>query len=108
MDYKLTKREFEQIMKDVYSEKAIEMLYEYYEGSDMALSTREICDTWYEYDSILDFMFSNGCEVTNERNERYNLRGKDEDEILEEVMEYTDSTRQYMINVEYEVVLESK
>ena len=108
MDYELTKREFQKIMEDVYSEQAIEMLYEYYDGADMTLSTREICETWYEYDELLTFMFDNGCPVTNEKNERYNLRGKSDDEILEEVMKYTDSTRQYMINIEHEVVLETK
>ena len=108
MDYELTKREFGKIMKDVFSEQAIEMLFEYYDGANMVLSTREICETWYEYGDLLDFMFSNGHPVTNENNERYSLHGKSEDEILEEVMKYTDSTRQYMINVEYEVVLETK
>ena len=55
MDYELTKREFQKIMEDVYSEQAIEMLYEYYEGADLTLSTREICELipdwqeWTEY-----------------------------------------------------------
>lgn len=109
MNYKISKAEFYLILeRESFSETGMELLWDHYQDFDSPITTKEITETWYEYTSVKNFLFRNTPESDMPENNDFRLYEKDDLEIGDMVHELLDRTRQYLLNIEEDCILESK
>ena len=109
MNYKISKAEFYTIFEwESFTQTGMDLLWNYYQDFDSPITTKEIKETWYEYSSIKDFLFSNTPASDMPENNDFRLYEKDDLEIADMVNKLRDGTRQYLLSIEEDCIVESK